>query len=86
MIPFFEVLSALSVLSELTGQTIPVGICISLLFNQHYPARSVKLYIAGTKEMVLSEKKLLEKVYFIVKMTGPSMVQPTSSLLESALS
>ena len=27
------------------------------LFNQHYPARSVKLYIAGTKEMVFSKKK-----------------------------
>ena len=49
------------------------------LFNQHYPARSVKLYIAGTKEMVFSKKKLLEKVYFIVKMTGPAMVQLTSS-------
>ena len=50
------------------------------LFNQHYSARSLKLYIAGTKEMVFSKKKkLLEKVFFIVKMTGPSMVQPASS-------
>ena len=51
-------------LSELTGQTIPVGICISLLFNQHYPARSVKLYIAGTKEMVLSKKKTVGESLF----------------------
>ena len=51
------------------------------LFNQHYPARSVKLYIASTKEMVFSKKKkkLLEKVYFIVKMTGTAMVKPASS-------
>ena len=27
------------------------------LFNQHYPARSVKLYKASTKEMVFSKKK-----------------------------
>ena len=34
------------------------------LFNQHYPARSVKLYIAGTKEMVFSKKKTVGKSLF----------------------
>ena len=31
------------------------------------------------------KKKLLEKPYFIVKMTGTAMVRPVSSDLESAL-
>ena len=58
---------------------------LNFLFNQHYPARSHKLYIAGTKEMV-SQQKPFGKSYFIVKMTGPVMVQPASSwLLDSAL-
>ena len=34
------------------------------LFNQHYSATSVKLYIAGTKEMVFSKKKTVGKSLF----------------------
>ena len=33
------------------------------LFNQHYPARSVKLYIAGTKEMVFSKKTVGKSLF-----------------------
>ena len=47
-------------------------------FNQSYPARSVKSQIVCTKEIVFHQK-LMEKAYFIFKMTGAAMVQPASS-------
>ena len=46
--------------------------------NQSYPARSVKSQIVITKEIVFHQK-LMEKAYFIFKMTGTAMVQPASS-------
>ena len=48
-------------------------------FNQNYPARSVKSLIVCTKEMVFQQKLLEKSTFFIVKMTGPAMVQPASS-------
>ena len=47
-------------------------------FNQNYPARSVKSYIACRKEIFFLQQKLLGKAYFMVKMTGPVMFQPAS--------
>ena len=46
---------------------------LNFLFNQHCPARSVKLYIALARRRRVFSKNLLEKAYFIVKMTGPAM-------------
>ena len=46
--------------------------------NQNYPATSVKSLIVCKKEMVLQQKPL-EKAHFIVKITGPVMVQLASS-------
>ena len=46
--------------------------------NQNYPARSVKSSIVCRKEKVFQQKPL-EKTNFIVKMTCPAMVLPTSS-------
>ena len=48
-------------------------------FNQNSPARSVKSWIVCTKEMVL-QQKLLEKAYFIFKLTGRAVVRPTGSV------
>ena len=47
-------------------------------FNQNSPARSVESWIVCTKEMVLLQK-LLEKAYFIFKLTGWANVRPASS-------
>ena len=47
-------------------------------FNQNYPARSIKSWIACTKEIVFQQKRL-EKAHFIVKMTGPAIVRPANS-------
>ena len=68
-------------LSELTGQTIPVAMIISLLIKTLRPdlRRSVKSWIACAKEMVFQQKWLLEKSYFIFKMTGRAMIRPASS-------
>ena len=59
-------------MSELTGQTIPVVMTISLLI------KNIQLDIVCTKEMIF-QQKLLEKAYCFVKMTGPAMVQPVGS-------
>ena len=40
--------------------------------KRRYPARSVTSYIVWTDEMVIPQK-VLEKIYFIVKMAGPAM-------------
>ena len=63
-------------MSELTSQTIPVAMRISFLINS--PTRSVKFQNICTKEMVL-QQKLLEKAYFIFKLTGRAMVGAASS-------
>ena len=63
-------------LSELTSQTIPVAMRISFLINS--PTRSVKFQNVCTKEMVF-QQKLLEKAYFIFKLTGRAMVGAASS-------
>ena len=63
-------------LSELTSQTIPVAMRISFLISS--PTRSVKFQNVCTKEMVL-QQKLLEKAYFIFKLTGRAMVGAASS-------
>ena len=60
-------------LSELT---IPVAMRISFLINS--PTRSVKLQNVCTKEMVF-QQKLLEKAYFIFKLTGRAIVRAASS-------
>ena len=66
-------------LSELTGQHIPIVMRISLLIKTNHLDQSNPKYYAQ-KEMVF-QQNLLEKAYFIVKMSGPAMVW----LLESAL-
>ena len=63
-------------LSELTSQTIPVAMRISFLITS--PTRSVKFQNVYTKEMVF-QQKLLEKAYFIFKLTGRAMVRAASS-------
>ena len=63
-------------LSELTSQTIPIAMRISFLINS--PTRSVKFQNVCTKEMVF-QQKLLEKAYFIFKLTGRAMVRAVSS-------
>ena len=63
-------------LSELTSQTIPVAMRISFLINS--PNRSVKFQNVCTKEMVF-QQKLLEKAYFIFKLSGRAMVRAASS-------
>ena len=47
-------------------------------FNQNSPARSVKSLMASTEETVF-QQKLLEKAYFVIKLTGRAMVRPDSS-------
>ena len=65
--------------SELTGQrTIPVAMRISLLIKTIHPDQS-SLIIVCTKEMGLHQKLSAEKAYFIVKMTGPTIIRPASS-------
>ena len=59
------------------GQDIPFR-DENFTFNQSYPVRSVKSQIVCTKEIVFHQK-LMEKAYFIFKMTGAAMVQPASS-------
>ena len=63
-------------LLELTSQTIPVAMRTSFLINS--PTRSVKLQNVCTKEMVF-QQKLLEKAYFIFKLTGRAIVRAASS-------
>ena len=46
-------------------------------FNQNSPARSVKSWMASTEETVF-QQKLLEKAYFVIKLTGRAMVRPDS--------
>ena len=36
---------------------------LNVLFDQHYPARSDKLYIAGTKEMVSQQKPIGKSLF-----------------------
>ena len=62
-------------LLELTGQTFPVVMRILLLIKTIQLDKSNLKLIICTKEMVFLQK-LLEKAYFIVKMTGPAMVLP----------
>ena len=64
-------------MSELTRQDVPFH-NENVTFNESYPARSVKCEIVYTKEIVF-HKKLLEKAYFIFKMSGAAMVLPASS-------
>ena len=64
-------------LSELTGQTIPVVMRISLLITTIELDQSKPKY-SCTKEMGF-QQNLLGKSYFIVKMTAPAMARPTSS-------
>ena len=55
-------------LSELTGQHIPIVMRISLLIKTNHLDQSNPKYYAQ-KEMVF-QQNLLEKAYFIVKMSG----------------
>ena len=50
---------------------------LSLLIKTFQPDQSNPEYYAP-KEMVF-QQKLFEKVYFIIKLTGPAMVRPASS-------
>ena len=51
---------------------------ISLLIKTIKPDQSNPKQLVCTNEMVF-QQKLLKKAYFIVKMTGPAIIQPTSS-------
>ena len=64
-------------LSELTGQHIPIVMRISLLIKINHPNQSNPNYYAQ-QEMVF-QQNLLEKAYFIAKMSGPVMVCLASS-------
>ena len=64
-------------LSELTGQPIPIVMRISFLIKTNHPDKSNRKYYAQ-KEMVF-QQNLLEKAYFIAKMSGPAMVWLASS-------
>ena len=63
-------------LSEMTGQAIPFVTRNSFLIKTIQPA--IKSSIACKKQIIFLEK-LLEKAYFIVKMTIPAIVRPASS-------
>ena len=72
----FVTLGALDLL-ELTGQTNPVATVISVLFKALQPDQSnPKEYARGK---CFFQQKLLEKAYFILKLTGRAMVRPASS-------
>ena len=65
-------------LLELTGQTNPVAMIISFLFKALQPDQSnPKEYARG--KCFFFQQKLLEKAYFILKLTGRAMVRPASS-------
>ena len=64
-------------LSQLTGQHIPIVMRISLLIKTNHLDQSNPKYYAQ-KEMVF-QQNLLEKAYFIVKMSGPAMIWLASS-------
>ena len=49
----------------------------NVTFNESYPARSDKCLIVCMKEIVFHQK-LLEKAYFIFKMSGAAIVRPAS--------
>ena len=72
-------------LSQLTGQHIPIVMRISLLIKTNHLDQSNPKYYAQ-KEMVF-QQNLLEKAYFIAKMSGPTLVWLVISdvILESAL-
>ena len=61
-------------LSELTGQTIPVIMRISLLIKL-----SSQIPNSMHEGNGVSTKTLKKKALFIVKMTGPAMIRPASS-------
>ena len=63
-------------MSELTGRPIPIAMRISLLIKPYYPHQSNPKYYP--EEMVF-QQSLLEKAYFIAKMSGLAMVRPASS-------
>ena len=60
-------------MSELTGQSIPVAMIISLSIKTLQPDQS------NPKEGERVQQKLFEKAYFIFNLTSPAMVRPTSS-------
>ena len=62
--------------SELTGQAISVTMRISLLIKTIQPDQSNP--VVYMKGMVFNQK-LLEKAYFVPKMTGLAMIWPASS-------
>ena len=64
-------------LSELTGQHVPIVMSIYLLIKTNHLEQSNPKYYAQ-KEMVF-QQNLLEKAYFIAKMSGQTMVRPASS-------
>ena len=60
-------------LSELTGQPIPIVMRISFLIKTNHPDLSNPKYYAQRGWMVF-QQNLLEKAYFIAKMSGLTMV------------
>ena len=64
-------------LSELTGQPIPIVMRISFLIKTNHPDLSNPKYYAQRGWMVF-QQNLLEKAYFIAKMSGLTIVQPAS--------
>ena len=63
-------------LSELTGQTIPIAMVISLLIKTLQPDQSNPKQYARRRTF---QQKRLEKAYFTFKLTGPAKVQLASS-------
>ena len=70
-------------LSELIRQMIPVGMRISVLIKTIQPDQSNRKHNVR-RRMFFRKKKLLKKAHFIVKMTGPAMVWPSTLTLENA--
>ena len=57
-------------LSELSGQPIPIVMRISLLIKTNHPDKSNPKYYAQRR--CFFQQNLLEKAYFIAKMSGPA--------------